>query len=107
MTRYIKIIMNYSARVSIIHKTYVSINKFYTRETSTNKWSTMAQSYLKSCKAKVKIKLLELNVMAHISAQFLITAGKSNYNVFFGRALLRELGISLDFHQDIHETLKL
>ena len=52
--------------------------------------------------------------MAHITPTFHVTDQKSNYDVIFGRDLLRELGISIDFQnnfvrwkeskQETHET---
>ena len=57
----------------------------------------MAGQVLSSCKAEVKIKLPELNVTAHIFVQSHITSQNNNYNITFGRDLLREPGIDLDF----------
>ena len=95
MSRYVKILMDSSESASIIHKLYVSINKF-----NSNKWSTMARSFLTSFEAKVKIKFPELNEISHILAPFHVMNEKSNYNVIFGRDLLQELGISLDFQNN-------
>ena len=50
-----------------------------------------------SHEARITLKILELNVTAHISAPFHVTTKKSNYNVIFGRNLLQEIGIQLDF----------
>ena len=58
----------------------------------------MARSFSTSCKAEVKIELPELN---HIFAPFHVTSQKSSYNVSFGRDLLRELGINLDFQNNV------
>ena len=60
----------------------------------------MARSFLTSSEVKVRIKLPELNTTAHISAPFHVTDQRSNYDVIFGRNLLRELGISLDFQNN-------
>ena len=57
----------------------------------------MVGSFSTFCKAEVKIKLSELYVTVHIFASLHVTSQKSNYNVIFGRNLLRELGINLDF----------
>ena len=57
----------------------------------------MAGSFSTLCEGKVKIKLQELNFMAHIFAPFHITSQKSNYDVIFGQDLLQESGINLDF----------
>ena len=54
--RYGKILMDSSTSASIIHESNVCINKFNTRETSANKWSTMTGSFLVSCEDKVGIK---------------------------------------------------
>ena len=59
-----------------------------------------AGSFLTSYKAEVKITLPELNVMAHIFAPSYVTSPKSNYDVNFGRNLLREVGINLDFQNN-------
>ena len=83
-----------SVSASNIHNRFVHTNNFNTRKNSANKWSKMAKSFMTLCKAKVKIKHPELNVMAHIFTPFHITSQKSNYNVIFGRDLLQELGIN-------------
>ena len=57
----------------------------------------MAGSFSTSREAEITLKIQELNVTAHISALFHVTTKKSNYNVIFGRDLLRELNIQLDF----------
>ena len=89
--RYIKILMDNSARASIIRNDLVRINNCNTRKTSANRWSKMARSFATSCKAKVRIKLPELNTTAHISAPFHVTDQNSNCYVIFDRDLLREL----------------
>ena len=53
------------------------------------------------CKAEVKIELPELNVTAHIFASFHVTSQKSNYDAIFGQDLLWELGINLDFQNNL------
>ena len=93
--------MDSNTRESIILKAFVRINKFNTKKNSTNKWSTMTRSVSMSCEAKVGIKHSELNTTAHIFAPFHVTNKRSNYDVIFGRDLLRELGISLDFQNNI------
>ena len=66
-----------------------------------------------SLKAKVTLKMPELNVTSHISTPFYVTTKISNYDVIFSRDLLRELGIQLDFQnnfigwQDINFPMKL
>ena len=57
----------------------------------------MAGSFSTSCKAEVKNKLPDLYVITQIFAPFHVTSQISNNNVIFGRDLLRELGINLDF----------
>ena len=96
-SRYVKILMDSDANASIIHDLFVHTNKRTTRNAPANKWSTMAGSYLTSCKAEVKIELSKSNFTAHIFAPFYVTSPKSNYNVMFGRDLLRKFGINLDF----------
>ena len=93
-SRYVKILIDSGASASIIHNLFVHTIKFKTRKTSTNKWSMLTRSFLRSCKAEVKIKLPELNFTAHIFAPFHVTSQKSNYNVIFGQDLLQELGIN-------------
>ena len=53
--------------------------------------------FLISYEAEVGIILPELNTTNHISVPFHVADQKSNYNVIFGRDLLRELRISLYF----------
>ena len=60
----------------------------------------MARSFSTSHEAEITFKISELNVMAHISAPFHVTTKKSNYDVIFGRDLLRELGIQLDLQNN-------
>ena len=84
-SRYVKILMDSNASASIINNSFVRANKFNTRKTSANKWSTMAGSFLMSCEAEAKVKLPKLNVTAHIIAPFHVTSQKSNYNVIFGQ----------------------
>ena len=60
----------------------------------------MAISFWSLCEAEVGIKLPELSSMAQIFAPFHVTDKRSNYNSIFGRDLLRELGISLDFQNN-------
>ena len=97
---YVKILMDSGASASIIHEFYVNKNNFITGKTSANEWSTLAGSFSMSHKAEITLKMPELNVTAHISAPFHVTTKKSNYNVIFGRDLLRELEIQLDFHKN-------
>ena len=72
-SRYVNLMVS-GASASIIHDSFVHMNKFNTRKTSANKWSTMAGSFLTSCEAEVKIKLPELNVTLHIIAPFHVTS---------------------------------
>ena len=102
--------MDSGESASIMYNSFERTNKFNTRNTSANKWSKMAGSFLTSCEAEVRIKLPELNFTAHIFAPFHVTSQKSNYIVIFGRNLLQELGINLEKqiqwmerNQDIHE----
>ena len=99
-SRYVKILIDSGASASIINDLFVHPNKFNTRKTFVNKWSTMAESFLTSSKAEVKIKLPELNFTAHIFAPFHVTGQKSNYNVIFRQDLIQELGINLDFQNN-------
>ena len=71
--RYVKILMDSGESASIIYNSFVHTNKFTTSKTSVNKWSMMNGSFSTSRKAEVKIKLPELNVMAHIFLQFHVT----------------------------------
>ena len=96
-SKYVNIMMDSGASLSIIHDSFVHADKFNTRKTSKNKWSTMAGSFLTLCKAEDKIKLPELNVMAHIFAPYYVISQKSNYNVIYDQDLQHELGINLDF----------
>ena len=53
-----------------------------------------------SHEVKITFKISELNVTVHISASFHVKAKKGNYNVIFGRDLLQELKIQLDFQNN-------
>ena len=72
----------------------------------------MAGSFSASHEAKIQLKLPEFNVAAHISAPFHITTKTYNCDVIFGRILLQELVIQLDFQntfiewQDINIPMK-
>ena len=92
--------MDSGASALIIHDQFVRTNKFKTRKTSANKWSTMAGSFSTSCKNEVKLKLPELNFTAHIFVPFHVTSQKSNYDVILGQDLLRELRINLDYQNN-------
>ena len=93
--------MDIGASTSINHDSFVRINKFNTRKTPANKWSTMAVSISMSCKAEVKMKPPELKVTAHIFAPFHINSQKSNNNVIFGQDLLQKLGMNIDFQKQL------
>ena len=60
----------------------------------------MTRSFSTSCEAKVGIKLPELNPKAHISEPSHVNDQKSNYDVIFGKDILRKLGMSLDFQNN-------
>ena len=98
---YAKILMNSGARALIIHKSYVNENNFITRKISANKWSTVAGSFATSREAKIKFKMSELNVTAHISAPFHMTTKKSKYKAIFCRDFLWEVEIQQDFQNNI------
>ena len=108
--------MDSGASASIIHDSFTHKNKFNTRKTSVIKWPTMAGSFLTLCEAEVKIKLPELNFMAHIFAQFHITSQKSNCDIIFDQVSLRETWNKFRFpkqlcwmesNQDTHEIHQL
>ena len=92
----VTILMDSGASALIIQESYVSKNNIITSKLSANKWSTMAGSFSTSRKAEITLKIPELNVTARTSAPFHMTTKKSNYDVIFGRHLLRELGLQLD-----------
>ena len=96
-TKYVKVLLDSGASASIIHQSYVRKNNYDFRKTSANAWTTMAGSFSTSYETTINLTLPELNPTAHISAKMHMTENKSNYDVIFGRDLLRELGISLDF----------
>ena len=89
--------MDSGTSASIINDLFICTNKFITRKTYTNNWSTMAGFFLMSCETEVKNKLQVLHFTAHIFALFHVTFQKSNYNLIFGRDLQLEHGINLDF----------
>ena len=63
----------------------------------------MAGSFATSYETEVKLQLSELFRTAHISAQFHVTKQESAYDLIFGRNLLRELGIILNFNKNTVE----
>ena len=83
--------MDSGESASIIHDSIVRTNKFNTKKISANKWSRMAETVSTSCEAEIKIELPVVNFTAHIFAPFHVTSQKNNYNVIFGRDLLRNL----------------
>ena len=50
---------------------------------------------------KIKFKMLKYDIKRHISIQVHITIKTSYYNIIFGRNLLWEIGIELDFQNNI------
>ena len=64
-SRYVKLLMDSGASALIIHDSFKRTNKFITNKTSANKWSTVAGSFLTSCKAEVKIKTSRIKFYAH------------------------------------------
>ena len=98
---YVKILLDSGASASIVHKSYVQKNNYESHKISENVWNTMAGSFTTSYESTINITLPELNPTAHISAKLFVTENKSNYDLIFGRDLLRELGISLDFENNI------
>ena len=52
------------------------------------------------CEVELNLKLSELNVTAHISAPFHVTAKKCDYNRFFVRDSLQKLGSQLDLQKN-------
>ena len=85
--------MDSGASASIIHKSYVSKNNCVTSKTPANQWSTMARFFSTSCEAEIKLTLTEQNIKTYISVPLYVTTKKIDYNVIFGRDLIRELGI--------------
>ena len=73
--------MDSDASTLMILDSFAGTNKFNTRKTFANKWSTMAETFSTSCKTEVKLKLPELNVTAHIFALFHVTSHNNNFNV--------------------------
>jgi len=63
----------------------------------------MAGSFATSYETEVTLQLSELYHTAHISAQFHVTKQESAYDLIFGRNLLRELGIILNFNKNTVE----
>ena len=80
---------------SIIHDSFVCCNKVNTRKISTNQFSSMTGSFMTLYGDKVKIKLSELNFIAHIFAPFHVISKKSNDDEIFD-----QLGINLHFQNN-------
>ena len=60
----------------------------------------MAGAFATSYETEVSLKLPELYHTAHISVPCHVTKQNSNYDIIFGRDILRELKIILDFNQN-------
>ena len=99
-TTYVKILLDSGASASIVHERYVHSNNYFLRKTSKNTWSTMAGAFATSYETEVSVKLPELYHTAHISVPCHVTKQNSNYDIIFGRDILRELKIILDFNQN-------
>ena len=56
-----------------------------------------------SREAEITFKMPKLNNTANVSTLFQVTTKKINYYVIFGRDLLQELGIQLDFQNNFIE----
>ena len=100
---YVKILLDSGASASIINEKYARKENYFLRKTSSNTWTTMAGSFATSYETEVKLQLSELFRTAHISAQFHVTKQESAYDLIFGRNLLRELGIILNFNKNTVE----
>ena len=100
---YVKILLDSGASASIINEKYARKKNYFLRKTSSNTWTTMAGSFATSYETEVKLQLSELFRTAHISAQFHVTKQESAYDLIFGRNLLRELGIILNFNKNTVE----
>ena len=61
----------------------------------------MAATIYSSREAESKLNISELNVTAHIFAPFHVTTKNRFYHLIFGIDLLEELGIQLDFQNNI------
>ena len=94
----VRILLDSGASASIIHKDFVS-KENYVKSKDVQQWTTMAGTFKTTRTAHVTLKLPELNHTAEISANFHVTNQKSTYNIIFGRKLLKDLGIILDFSQ--------
>ena len=93
---HVKILLDSGASVSIVNNSYARGNKNIPKS-YTCMWSTMAGTFNTSSLTELNIKLPELNHTAMITTEFHVTNAKSNYDLIFGRDLLRELGINLNF----------
>ena len=100
---YVKILLDSGASASIISEKYVRKKNYYLEKTTSNTWSTMAGSFATSYETEVQLKLPELYHTAHITATFHVTKQIGNYDLIFGRDLLRELNIVLNFSNNTVE----
>ena len=94
---YVKILLDSGASASIISEKHVRNKNYYLDKTKSNTWSTMAGSFATSYETEIQLKLPELFHTAHITAPFHVTKRMHNYDIIFGRDLLRELNIVLNF----------
>ena len=94
----VRILLDSGASASIISKDFV-VKENYVKSNASQEWLTMAGTFKTTRVAYVALKLPELNHTAEIATEFHVTKQKSAYDVIFGRKLLKELGIVLDFNQ--------
>ena len=97
------ILLDSGASASIISENCIHTKNYYLRKTSSKMWNTMAVLFAILYKTEVNLKLPELFHTAHISAPFHVTKQDSTYNLIFGRDLLRELNIVLNFSNNTVE----
>ena len=94
----VRILLDSGASASIIHKDFVTARD-YSKSNNTQLWTTVAGTFKTTRTAHVTLKLPELNHTAEINAELHVTKQKSAYDIIFGRKLLKELGIVLDFNK--------
>ena len=95
----VKILLDSGASGSIVAEQFVSHFKHVPSKTCT--WETMAGSFRTTSKCVVEIILPELNPTAKIRQKLHVVPKMSKYDILLGRDVMQQLGISLDFEDQV------
>ena len=98
--RTIKILLDNSASVSIVHKDVLYKHHRVFKDKK-NKWSTMAETLNTTFVTEIILELSELNPSAEIYAKCYLNNKLLNYNLIQGRDILYQLGIIFNLKMKI------